>query len=125
MENLAARNKKFGNPDKFLSHIDKTKWMSFFLTVEDYPEFFERLEKMTGSKSGTGGGITFMDSGWEMSLVIYDRDYFPDQREKNRDVLWGDACLESVLAAISKSLWRSAQEMRSLKRCCTILECWI
>ena len=32
--------KKFGNPDKFLSHIDKTKWMSFFLTVEDYPEFF-------------------------------------------------------------------------------------
>ena len=64
--------------------------MSFFLTVEDYPEFFERLEKMTGSKSGTGGGITFMDSGWEMSLVIYDRDYFPDQREKNRDVLWGD-----------------------------------
>ncbi len=89
-KNLAARNKKFGNPDKFLSHIDKTKWMSFFLTVEDYPEFFERLEKMTGSKSGTGGGITFMDSGWEMSLVIYDRDYFPDQREKNRDVLWGD-----------------------------------
>lgn len=78
------------NKDKFLSHIDKTKWMSFFLTVEDYPEFFERLEKMTGSKSGTGGGITFMDSGWEMSLVIYDRDYFPDQREKNRDVLWGD-----------------------------------
>ena len=89
-KNLATRNKKFGNPDKFLSHIDKTKWMSFFLTVEDYPEFFERLEKMTGSKSGTGGGITFMDSGWEMSLVIYDRDYFPDQREKNRDVLWGD-----------------------------------
>ena len=29
------------------------------------------------------------------------------------------------VAAISKSLWRSAQEMRSLKRCCTILECWI
>ncbi len=89
-QNLAKRNKKFGNPNKFLGQIDKTKWMSFFLTVNDYPEFFNRLEKMTGSKSGTGGGITFMDSGWEMSLVIYDREYYPDQAEKNRDVLWGD-----------------------------------
>lgn len=89
-KNLAARNRKFGNPDKFLNQIDKTKWMSFFLTVTDYPQFFQRLERMTGSKSGTGGGITFMDSGWEMSLVIYDRDYFPGQRERNQDVLWGD-----------------------------------
>ena len=89
-KNLAKKNKKFGNPDKFLNQIDKTKWMSFFLTVEDYPEFFERLEKMTGSKSGTGGGITFMDSGWEMSLVIYDRNYYQNQEKKNRDVLWGD-----------------------------------
>lgn len=89
-KNLAKRNKKFGSPDKFLGNIDKTKWMSFFLTVEDYPEFFDRLEKMTGSKRGTGGGITFMDSGWEMSLVIYDREYYPDQKQKNRDVLWGD-----------------------------------
>lgn len=89
-KNLAARNKKFGNPDKFLGKIDQTKWMSFFLTVKDYPQFFDRLEKMTGSKRGTGGGITFMDSGWEMSLVIYDREYYPEQAEKNRDVLWGD-----------------------------------
>lgn len=89
-KNLAKKNIKFGNPDKFLNQIDKTKWMSFFLTVEDYPEFFERLEKMTGSKSGTGGGITFMDSGWEMSLVIYDRNYYQNQEKKNRDVLWGD-----------------------------------
>lgn len=89
-KNLAARNKKFGNPDKFLGKIDQTKWMSFFLTVKDYPQFFDRLEKMTGSRRGTGGGITFMDSGWEMSLVIYDREYYPDQAEKNRDVLWGD-----------------------------------
>jgi len=52
--------------------------------------FFNRLERMTGSKSGTGGAITFQDSGWEIYLVIYDREYYPDQGEKNRDVLWGD-----------------------------------
>lgn len=92
-KHLAARHPKFGNPDKFLGKIDSshsTKWMSYFLTVENYPAFFERLEKLTGSRSGTGGGITFIDSGWGMSLVIYGRDYYKNQEAKNRDVLWGD-----------------------------------
>lgn len=88
--NLAKKHEKFGHPDKFLGQIDKTKWMSFFLTVEDYPEFFDRLEKMTGSKRGTGGAVTVKDSGWEFSFMVYDRNYYPDQEEKNRDVLWGD-----------------------------------
>ena len=88
--NLAKKNEKFGHPEKFLGQIDKTKWMSYFITIKDYPEFFERLEKNTGSKPGTGGCITIKDSGWEMSLVLYDRDYFPNQRQNNEDVLWGD-----------------------------------
>jgi len=89
-QNLAKKNKKFGHPEKFLGQIDKTTWMSYFVTVRDYPEFFRRLERMTGSKSGTGGCITMKDSGWEISLMLYDRDYFPKQRENNEDVLWGD-----------------------------------
>ena len=89
-QNLAKKHEKFGHPEKFLEQIDKTKWMSYFITVKDYPEFFERLEKNTGSRAGTGGCITMKDSGWEMSLVLYDRDYFPKQRENNEDVLWGD-----------------------------------
>ena len=89
-QNLAKRNEKFGHPEKFLGQIDKTKWMSYFVTIKDYPEFFERLERMTGSKSGTGGIITVKDSGWEISLMLYDRDYFPNQRANNEDVLWGD-----------------------------------
>lgn len=88
--NLAKRNEKFGHPEKFLGQIDKTKWMSYFVTVKDYPEFFQRLERMTGSKPGTGGIITVQDSGWEISLMLYDRDYFPKQKENNEDVLWGD-----------------------------------
>lgn len=89
-QNLAKRHEKFGHPEKFLGQIDKTKWMSYFVTVKDYPEFFERLEKNTGSKPGTGGCITVKDSGWEISLMLYDRDYFPNQRANNEDVLWGD-----------------------------------
>ena len=89
-QNLAKKNAKFGHPEKFLGAIDKTKWMSYFVTIKDYPEFFERLEKLTGSKPGTGGCITMKDSGWEISLVLYDRDYFPNQRANNEDVFWGD-----------------------------------
>ncbi len=86
--NLAKKHEKFGHPEKFLGQVDKTKWMSFFLTVKDYPDFFQRMERMTGSKSGTGGAITIKDSGWGISFAIYDRDYFPNQG--NKDVLWGD-----------------------------------
>ena len=85
--NLAKKNEKFGHPEKFLGQVDKTKWMSFFLTVKDYPEFFERVEKMTGSKSGTGGCITIKDSSWDINGAFYDREYFPDQG--NRDVFFG------------------------------------
>ncbi|MCI1726893.1 MAG: oleate hydratase [Lachnospiraceae bacterium] len=88
--NLAKKDRKFGNPEKFLGQVDKTKWMSFFVTITDYPEFFERLEKMTGSKAGMGGAVTVKDSGWNMSVMLYDRDYFPRQKELNQDVLWGD-----------------------------------
>lgn len=89
-QNLAKKHEKFGHPEKFIGPIDKTKWMSYFVTIKDYPEFFERLEKLTGSKPGTGGCITMKDSGWEISVVIYDRDYFPNQRANNEDVFWGD-----------------------------------
>ncbi len=89
-KNLAKKDEKFGHPEKFLGQIDQTKWMSYFLTVKDYPEFFDRLERMSGSKRGTGGCITIKDSGWEISLMMYDQDYFPEQRANNEDVLWGD-----------------------------------
>lgn len=89
-QNLAKKHEKFGHPEKFLGQIDKTKWMSYFITVKDYPEFFERLEKNTGNKAGTGGCITVKDSGWEISLMLYDRDYFPNARKNNEDCIWGD-----------------------------------
>lgn len=88
-KNLAAKDEKFGHPEKFLGQIDQTKWMSFFLTVKDYPEFFERIERNTGSLRGTGGCVTVMDSGWELSLMAYDREYFPEQAANNEDALWG------------------------------------
>ena len=35
-ESLARKNEKFGHPEKFISDIDKTKWMSVFPTTKGY-----------------------------------------------------------------------------------------
>ncbi len=87
---LPYRNKKFGNPDKFLSHIDKTKWMSFFLTVEDYPEFFERLEKMTGTRAvRSAESLSWIPVGkcrWSFMIGTISRI----SGRRTCDVLWGD-----------------------------------
>lgn len=86
-EKLAVRDKKFGNPARFISDIDKTKWMSFFPTITDYPQFVERIEKVSGSKAGCGGIITFKDSSWDMSIILHHKPFFPNQPD-NVEVFW-------------------------------------
>jgi oleate hydratase len=86
-EKLAARDKKFGNPSTFISDIDKTKWVSFFPTITDYPQFVERIEQVSGSKAGCGGAVTIKDSAWDMSFVLHHKPFFPDQPD-NVEVFW-------------------------------------
>ncbi|MCH4191335.1 MAG: oleate hydratase [Butyrivibrio sp.] len=86
--NLAKKNEKFGHPEKFIGQIDKTKWMSFMPTITDYPELVSRIEKMTGSKAGTGGAITILDSNWDMSFELHHNPFFHDQKP-NEQVMWG------------------------------------
>lgn len=88
-QNLAAKDKKFGDPDHFLGQIDRTKWMSFFPTIKGYPEFVQRIERLTGSKAGTGGAITLRDSAWDISFVLHHKPFFLDQAD-DEDVLWAD-----------------------------------
>ena len=114
-KNLAAKDQKFGHPEKFLNYIDKSKFMTFFLTVKDYPEFFERLERKTGSRPGTGGCITVMDSGWDLSLFVYDRDYFPNQRANNEDVMFCYGLFGERDGNYIQKPWRSARA----RRCCS------
>ena len=88
-QNLSGKNEKFGHPETFLGKIDKTKWISFFPTIKGYPQFVERLERLTGSKAGTGGAITLRDSSWDISFVLHHKPFFPDQAE-DEDVLRAD-----------------------------------
>lgn len=88
-EKLAARDAKFGQPAKFLSDVDKTKWMSVLVTVKKYPEFYKQLYAQTHNTVGkTTGCITIQDSAWDISFVCYPK-YYPDQAD-DEDVFFFD-----------------------------------
>jgi oleate hydratase len=85
-ERLAAHDPKFGNPAAFISDVDKSNWMTFFPTITDDPTFYDFMETKTGSKAGTGGAVTIVDSSWKIGFVIYSQ-YFPDQ-PANVNAFW-------------------------------------
>ena len=87
-EKLAAQDPKFGRPEKFISDIDATKWVSFFPTITDCPEFYRRLEKAYRRPIGESGITSFPESNWDISYIAYHQPYFPDQPE-NVQVGWG------------------------------------
>ncbi len=88
-EKLAKKHEKFGHPEKFISDIDRTKWMSFFPTINGYPQFIEKLEELTGSKAGTGGAISIKDSSWEIGFILHHKPFYPDQAD-DEEVFWGN-----------------------------------
>ncbi|MGN0168281.1 MAG: oleate hydratase, partial [Acetatifactor sp.] len=87
-EKLAKLDSKFGRPEVFLSDIDKTKWVSFFPTFTDFPEFHRRIQEKSGSPIGETGIISFPESNWDISYIPYHAPYFPNQPE-NVQVGWG------------------------------------
>ena len=88
-EKIAAGRPEFGNPAAFNSSIPESHWESFTVTCRD-PRFFDRMEAFTGNAAGTGGLVTFKDSNWLMSIVLYHQPHFIDQ-PNDVQVLWGYA----------------------------------
>lgn len=86
-EKLAAKCDDFGHPEKFAFDPIKTNFVSTTLTITDYPEFFEYLEKKSGNQIGTAGVTTFIDSPWYMSYNAAIQPVDPNQPE-NVQVLW-------------------------------------
>jgi oleate hydratase len=48
------------------------------------------MERLTGNVAGTGGLVTFKDSNWLMSIVLYHQPHFVDQ-PNDLQVFWGYA----------------------------------
>ena len=89
-EKIAGKTEGFGHPDKFCSDIDKTKWMSFTVTLKDDDIVFPWMLKLTGDEPGMGGLVTIKDSSWFMSWVAPKQPHFINQPE-NVKVLWAYA----------------------------------
>lgn len=87
---IAKKSPDFGHPEKFCSDIDKTKWLSFTITLKDDDIVFPYLYNLTGDEPGMGGLVTIKDSSWFMSWVVPKHPHFIDQPD-NVKVLWAYA----------------------------------
>lgn len=87
-EKLSKKADCFGHPEKFVSAMDKSHFVSFTLTVRDYPELFKYIEDKTGNPTGAGGATTFVTSPWFISYNAPLQPAYPDQPE-NTQILWG------------------------------------
>jgi oleate hydratase len=91
---------QFGNPSNFYSRPQESSWLSFTVTLGD-PEFFDRLERWTGNKAGTGALVTFKDSPWLMSIVVPHQPHFLNQEEETQ-VFWGYGLFPSHVGDVVK-----------------------
>jgi oleate hydratase len=87
-EKLAKVSPVFGRPEKFISNPDKSHFVSYTITITDYPEFFEFLEERSGNQIGAAGIETLVDSAWFQSFNTPPQPAFKGQPE-NVQVLWG------------------------------------
>lgn len=86
-ENIAKQSSEFGHPEIFAGDIDKSKWMSFTMTITDNTTLFDHLLKLTGDEPGMGGVVTVKDSSWLLSWTAPKQPHFINQPE-NVQVLW-------------------------------------
>lgn len=90
-ERIAAKDAAFGRPEIFNGQVERSKWMSFTVTLKD-PAFFEHIERFTGNQAGAGGLVTITDSNWLMSVVLAHQPHFHNQ-PPGTFVFWGDGLL--------------------------------
>ncbi|MFE3755139.1 oleate hydratase [Nocardia tengchongensis] len=88
---IAAKDKAFGRPDVFASHIPETKWESATVTTLDQriPEYIQKICKRDpfSGKVVTGGIVTVKDSSWLMSWTVNRQPHFK-QQPKDQIVVW-------------------------------------
>jgi oleate hydratase len=86
-QKLATRYEGLGRPEVFFGPSEHTSWTSFTTTL-DSPAFVTFMEDFSSNRTGTGGLVTFADSGWLMSIVMFHHPHFRGQ-PADRPVFWG------------------------------------
>jgi oleate hydratase len=86
-ENIAKQSSDFGHPEVFAGDIDKSKWMSFTITITDNTTVLDHILKLTGNAPGMGGAVTVKDSNWLITWTTPKQPHFRNQPE-NVQVFW-------------------------------------
>jgi oleate hydratase len=86
-QRLATRHEGLGRPEVFVGHPGRTSWTSFTVTLAS-PAFVTFMEDFSSNRTGTGGLVTFADSGWLMSMLMLHQPHFRGQ-PAGRPVFWG------------------------------------
>ncbi|MBV7707387.1 oleate hydratase [Nocardia nova] len=88
---IAAKDRAFGRPDVFGSHIPETKWESATVTTLDQriPEYIRKICKRDpfSGKVVTGGIVTARDSSWLLSWTVNRQPHFKRQ-PADQIVVW-------------------------------------
>ena len=99
-EAIAWGRPEFGTPAVFDDHIDKSKWLSFTLTMQD-ELLLHTVADFTGNVPGEGGLVTFPDSPWLASVVIPYQPHFIGQPD-DVSVMWGYGLSVDAVGAFVK-----------------------
>lgn len=86
-ERIAAKGPDLGRPMTFYGGVDEHKWESFTLTMHD-DTLIRRIAEYSGNEPGTGALMTWVDSGWHLSVVVPHQPHFPGM-PKDTYTLWG------------------------------------
>ncbi|MGH4117758.1 oleate hydratase [Clostridium sp.] len=86
-EKIAEGRPEFGKPKVFDERVEESMWESFVVTLKD-PTMVNKIIEYSGNQPGTGAMMTFKESGWFMSIVLYKQPHFLNQPE-NVQTLWG------------------------------------
>ncbi|MGE5450716.1 MAG: oleate hydratase [Acidobacteriota bacterium] len=86
-ETLSRKAPDFGNPIAFCGNVDEHKWESFTLTMHS-DVLLKRITAYTGNEPGTGALMTWVDSGWHVSIVVPHQPHFRDL-PAGTYTLWG------------------------------------
>jgi oleate hydratase len=86
-EQIATKAPDFGRPIAFCGNVDEHKWESFTLTMHG-DTLLKRIVDYSGNTPGTGALMTWIESGWHLSIVVPYQPHFPNL-PADTYTLWG------------------------------------
>jgi oleate hydratase len=86
-ENIARKGDGLGRPMSFYGNVDEHAWESFTCTMHD-DTLLNRIVARTGNEPGTGALMTWVESGWHLSVVVPHQPHFAGM-PAGTSTLWG------------------------------------